>query len=92
MSTTAPIEPWATNLILSGVGRLDNAITALGCVMMDLDYDPENGDATTAEAIRWLYEMLRNEAKNIRDCVAITQEPRNRAAKAPETRHVLEVA
>jgi hypothetical protein len=67
------IQPWAANLILSGVNRLDCAITAFGSVMMELDDDPERGDASEVQAIRWLYEMLRNEAHNIRTCVAGAQ-------------------
>jgi hypothetical protein len=52
MSNSHPIEPWVADLILSGISRLDSAITTLGCVMVDLDDDPENGDASTVEAIR----------------------------------------
>lgn len=76
MSTAArPIEPWAAGLILSGVNRLDAAITTLGCVMMDLDDDPEAGASSTVEAIRWLYQMLGTEADNIRKLVDLAQEP-----------------
>lgn len=75
MSTAArPIEPWAANLILAGVNRLDAAITTLGCVMMDLDDDPEAGASSAVGAIRWLYEMLGTEADNIRKSVALAQE------------------
>jgi hypothetical protein len=73
MSNARPIEAWAADLILSGVNRLDSAITALGCVMRDLDDGPESDTASEVEAIRWLYEMLRDEASNIRDCVRIAQ-------------------
>jgi hypothetical protein len=68
-TTYHPIEPWAENLILSGVTRLDCAITTLGCIMMDMDDDPESENVSETAAIRWLYEMLRDEAQNIRDCV-----------------------
>jgi hypothetical protein len=71
--TFAPIEPGLANLILSGVNRLDCALTALGCVMKDLKDDPEKGDAGEVQAIRWLYEILWEEALNIRKCVAMAQ-------------------
>jgi hypothetical protein len=79
MSTTSesetfvPIGVWAANLVLSGVNRLDCALTALGCVMKDLSDDPEKGDASEVQAIRWLYEILWEEALNIRKCVAMAQ-------------------
>jgi hypothetical protein len=73
-ATRHPIEPWAANLILSGVNRLDSAITTLGCVMMDLDDGPESENASEVQAIRWLYDALREEAQNIRQCVSMAQE------------------
>jgi hypothetical protein len=55
------------------VNRLDCALTALGCVMMDLGDDPEQNDASEVQAVRWLYAVLRDEAHNIRQCVALAQ-------------------
>lgn len=79
MST--PIEPWAADLILSGVSRLDCAITTLGCITADLDDGDESDNPDEVAALRWLYEMFREEAKNIRDCVAM-------AARASSVRTV----
>jgi hypothetical protein len=76
------IEPWANDLILSGVNRLDCVITAFGCVMMELDYEPDNNDANEVQAIRWLYEALRSEAANIRDLVGMAQGQKSCMAKA----------
>jgi hypothetical protein len=73
MSTARPIEPWAANLILSGVTRLDCAITTLGCIMMDLDDDPEGENVSEVAAIQWLYGVLREEAQNIRQSVSMAQ-------------------
>ena len=67
------IQLWAATLILSGVNRLDCALTALGCVMMDLGDDPEQEDASEVQAVRWLYDVLRDEAHNIRTLVAMAQ-------------------
>jgi hypothetical protein len=68
-----PIEPWAANLILPGVTRLDCAITTRGCIMRDLDDDPESENLSEVEAIRWLYGVLREEAQNIRQSVSVAQ-------------------
>jgi hypothetical protein len=76
------IEPWANDLILSGVSRLDCVITLFGSVMMELDYDPDNSDASEVQAIRWLYEALRSEAANIRDLVGMAQGQKSCMAKA----------
>ena len=76
-NTHHPIEPWAANLILMGVDRLDCAITTFGCVMMDLD----DGDESTVGAIKWLYGALREEALNIRNSVAIAQDANGGVAK-----------
>lgn len=73
-TTTNPLEAWAANLILSGVNRLDCALTAFGCVMMDLDDDQESEDSREVATIRWLYDVLREEADNIRACVRIAQD------------------
>jgi hypothetical protein len=49
------------------VGRIDCAITALGCVAQEL---VEGGDDTSeAASVAYLYEVLRDEAKNLRACV-----------------------
>jgi hypothetical protein len=87
-----PIEPWAATLILSGVNRLDCALTTLGCIMMDLDDDPESGNASGVEAIRWLYEVLREEAHNIRHCVAMARDPQSCTPKAADAQRALEDA
>lgn len=71
-----PIEPWAANLILMGVDRLDNAITALGCVMRDLQGDPESARGDEIGALSWMYCALRGEAENIRESIAMAQNPR----------------
>jgi hypothetical protein len=81
MSTHHPIEPWAANLILSGVNRLDCAITTLGCITADLDDGDESDNPDEVAALRWLCEMFR-EAKNIRDCVAMAQSSNVQTAKA----------
>jgi hypothetical protein len=49
---------------------------------MDLDDDPESDSLSEIEALRWLHEMLRNEADNIRKCVPMAQGPETRTAKA----------
>ena len=53
-------------LLLGAIDKLDCAITAYGCVMMELDDDPERDDGREVAAIKWLYSMLRDEAHNVR--------------------------
>jgi hypothetical protein len=90
MSARTLIDDGAANLILSGVNRLDGALTALGCVLLDLNDDPEDDNASGIAALRWLFEMLEDEARNIRDCVAMAQGGRGRgpAAEPPEPTEV----
>lgn len=75
MSKSLLIAPGVAEFVLSGVNRLDAAITALGCVMTNLHDDPARDDHAEVCAIRWLYEMLRDEADNIRKAVKLAQEP-----------------
>jgi hypothetical protein len=67
------IQPWAADLILTGVSRLDHALTAYGSVIKDLGDDPDRDDASEVQALGWLYGVLREEAHNIRTLVAMAQ-------------------
>ena len=50
----------------STLDKLDCAINAYGCVMMELNDDPERDDKREVDTIKWLYEVLRDEAHNVR--------------------------
>jgi hypothetical protein len=52
--------------ILRPLDTLDSAITALGCVAMDLEGTPPPEEL---EAVRWLFSVLRKEAGDLRDIV-----------------------
>jgi hypothetical protein len=56
-------------VIHAAIDRLDCSLTAFGCLMMDLDDDPGRDDASTVKALHWLYDVLRDEAHNIRGFV-----------------------
>ena len=52
--------------VYGALDKLDCAINAYGCVMMELDDDPERDDKREVDTIKWLYEVLRDEAHNVR--------------------------
>jgi hypothetical protein len=64
------------------VNRLDCTITTFGCITADLDDGDESDNPDEVAALRWLYEMFREEAKNIRDCVAMVSASNVRTVKA----------
>jgi hypothetical protein len=49
-------------LIYGALDKLDCAIMAYGCVMTELDDDPERKDSREVATIKWLYEVLSDEA------------------------------
>jgi hypothetical protein len=48
---------------------LDYAITLLGCAAKELVDASDEDTPPEAPAILYLYEILRNEVENLRDCV-----------------------
>jgi hypothetical protein len=65
------------------INRLDCAITAFGCVMMELDDDAERKDATEIAAIKWFSEAFREEAENIRGHTKLLNEVLNGKVAGP---------
>ena len=74
-SHEAPAPAPNVRLLLSGLERLDGAITTLGFVMMTL-----SDSSSAKEAIRWVFEGLRQEAENLRDWAEETQESESAGA------------
>jgi hypothetical protein len=50
---------------------MDCAINAYGCVMMELDDNPQRQDSREIATIKWLYKILRDEAHNVRGFVEL---------------------
>jgi hypothetical protein len=42
-----------------------------GCVKMDRDDDPNRDDPSEFAALHWLNDIPRDEARNVRNCVAV---------------------
>lgn len=72
-------------LLFGAIKRLDCAITAFGCVMMELDDDPERRDAMEIAAIKWFFEAFREEADNIRGHTKILEELLNGKVWGPSS-------
>ena len=70
-------------LIYGAIDRVDCAITALGCLMMELDDGPEENDRSEVAAIRWLYGVMREEAQNVRGYVQLLDTGLNGGKPAP---------
>jgi hypothetical protein len=70
-------------LLYGAIDKLDCAITAYACIMMDLDDDPERSDDREVAAIKWLYAVLRDEAHNVRGFVELLDDARNARDSAP---------
>jgi hypothetical protein len=64
----SPQTLWHQGMLGHAFHRLDYAITLLGCTAKEL-MDAGDTEAPEAPAILYLYEILRNEAQNLRDCV-----------------------
>ena len=64
-------------LLFGAIDKLDCAINAYGCVMMELDDNPERQESREVATIKWLYEILREEADNIRGHTKILDEALN---------------
>jgi hypothetical protein len=59
------------SIVFGAIDRLDCGLTALGCVMKDLDDDPGNDDHSEVATIFWLYGVLRDETNNVRGLVKL---------------------
>ncbi|HTI82078.1 MAG TPA: hypothetical protein VL614_16630 [Acetobacteraceae bacterium] len=70
-------------LLYGAIDKLDCAITAYACIMIELDDDPERHDDREVAAIKWLYEVLRDEDHNVRGFVKLVDEARNAGDSAP---------
>jgi hypothetical protein len=64
-------------LIFGAIDRMDCAINAYGCVMMELDDNHQRQDGREICTIKWLYEILRNEAHNVRGFVELPDQGLN---------------
>jgi hypothetical protein len=73
-------------LIFGAPDKLDCAVNAYGCVMMELDDNPQRQDNREVATIKWLYEVLRDEAHNVRGFVELLDQGLNgtRAAASPK--------
>ena len=69
--------------LLGAIDRLDGAITAFGCVMGELSNDPERDDFMEVAAIKWFFEVFRQEADDIRDHVKLLDEALKAREPAP---------
>ena len=69
--------------LLGAIDRLDSAITAFGCVMGRLSKDPERDDFMEVAAIKWFFEVFRQEADDIRDHVKLLDEMNGRKPAEP---------
>jgi hypothetical protein len=67
-SIPAPKTLRQEGLLDYAVHRLDYAVTLLGCTAKELVAAGDT-EAPEAPAILYLYEILRNEVENLRDCV-----------------------
>jgi hypothetical protein len=68
--------------VYGALDKLDCAINAYGCVMMELDDDPERDDKREVDTIKWLYEVLRDEAHNVRGYLELLDKSLNRREAA----------